>query len=231
MNRSHILIVAVALAACQKNPGTIQTAPVGAAVSVRSSSDVDSDDPKCQFPDTTEWTEPTVVSDLPDGVSSDHRGPYIKGVGGVIDSRAGNEAVLTIYNRKADTIRNLRTFSVNLSNPVPRGGGVPLGIVTSDNRVGILAQWGSCRGFVPEPEQDGRRTDRERGTGKCGCEHRRTVSHTANGSPSTRTLHDQEQPRARQGNLIGDDLPGKPDQMGGRCSGRKHRSALRCRRR
>jgi hypothetical protein len=148
MNLSHFLVVAVALAACHKNPGTIQTATVGAAVSVPGATNANSDDPNCQFPDTTKLIEPTVIADLPDGVSSDHRGPYIKGVGGVIDSRVGNEAVLTIYHQKADTITNPRTFSVNLSKPVSRGGGVPLGIVTSDNRwpmhgVGILAQWGN----------------------------------------------------------------------------------------
>jgi hypothetical protein len=83
-----------------------------------------------------------IISDRPDGVSSDGRGPYVKGKGGVVDSRAGGEGALTIYD-KAGTAEAFRTFTVNLSKPVPGGGGVPLGTVTSNvNGSGLITQRG-----------------------------------------------------------------------------------------
>ena len=82
---------------------------------------------------------PAVVADFPDGVSSDGRGPYLMGKDGVIDSSTGREGALTIFDR-TDTVRNIRSFSVNLNKPVPGGGGVPLGIVSSGNGSGFVTQ-------------------------------------------------------------------------------------------
>jgi hypothetical protein len=94
----------------------------------------------CTFPGP-DSIAPVVVADFPDGVSSDGRGPYLKGKDGVIDSRAGKEGALTIWVR-TDTVRNVRTFTVNLSKPVPGGGGVPLGINTAGNKSGFVTQRG-----------------------------------------------------------------------------------------
>jgi len=103
----------------------------------------------CQFPNR-DFDGTAVVSDRPDGVSSDGRGPYVKGKGGVIDSRAGGEGVLTIYAPTATTAE-FRTFRVNLSRPVPGGGGIPLGIVTSSvNGSGFVTQ----RGMVGDTVQN-----------------------------------------------------------------------------
>lgn len=88
----------------------------------------------CVFPDR-DFDGTTIVADRPGGVSSDGRGPYRKGEGGVVDSRAGSEGALTIDAR---TVKDARSLTVNLSKPVPGGGGVPLGIVTSPG--GLLTQ-------------------------------------------------------------------------------------------
>ena len=81
------------------------------------------------------------VLSFPDGSSSDGRGPYFKGKDGVVDSRAGTEGALTIYDR-ADTVKNVRSFTVNLSKPVPGGGGVPIGIHNAGNGSGFITQRG-----------------------------------------------------------------------------------------
>jgi len=102
---------------------------------------------ECEFPGLDSvW--PTVVADLPDGVASDGRGPYLKGKDGVIDSRAGTEGALTFY--WPGTIRNARALTVNLNNPVPGGGGVPLGIAMSGDSSGLIAQ----RGMVGDTVQN-----------------------------------------------------------------------------
>ena len=82
---------------------------------------------------------PTVVADFSDGVSSDGRGPYYNGTDGVFESRTGQEGALGIFDR-ADTVKHIRSFSVNLNRPVPGGGGVPLGINTSGNGSGFVTQ-------------------------------------------------------------------------------------------
>jgi hypothetical protein len=103
----------------------------------------------CQFP-SREFDGSAIVSDRTDGVSSDGRGPYIKGKGGVVDSRAGSEGALTLYDATG-TPFNSRTFSVNLSKPVPGGGGVPLGTLTSNvNGSGFITQ----RGMVGDTVQN-----------------------------------------------------------------------------
>jgi hypothetical protein len=49
---------------------------------------------------------------------------------------------LTILTNDGSGLVNLRKFTVNLNNPVPGGGGVPLGIVTTGNGAGVHAKWG-----------------------------------------------------------------------------------------
>ena len=100
----------------------------------------------CKFPGSN-TVGPAVVADFSDGVSSDGRGPYNKGTDGVIDSRTGREGALTIFDR-ADG--NIRSFSVNLNKPVPGGGGVPLGIVSSGKPSGFVTQ----RGMVGDAVQN-----------------------------------------------------------------------------
>jgi hypothetical protein len=102
----------------------------------------------CEFPGSN-TVGPTIVADFSDGVSSDGRGPYVRGQDGVIDSRAGQEGALTIFDR-ADSVRNIRSFSVNLNKPVPGGGGVPLGIANSGNPSGFITQ----RGMVGDAVQN-----------------------------------------------------------------------------
>ena len=97
--------------------------------------------PDCKAPDTTEFVGPTVVSDFSDGVSSDGRGPYTKGVGGVIASAVHNEAALTFYYNDRP-VTDPRSYSVNLDRPVPGGGGQPLGIITQRD--------GSGTGFLTQ---------------------------------------------------------------------------------
>ena len=97
---------------------------------------------KCQTPDTTEFVGPTVISDFADGVSSDGRGPYFQGAGGIVESAINTEAVLTFYYGNDTTVTDPRAFKVNLNHPVPDGGGRPLGIITQRGLggSGILAQ-------------------------------------------------------------------------------------------
>ena len=111
--------------------GMARSASVGGGVGSCTSASYCTPAPQdCTFPGPNPvW--PTVVADLPDGVSSDGRGPYLLGKDGVVDSRAGAEATLGIWG---DTVRNVRSVTVNLSKPVPGGGGVPLGINTGTGR-------------------------------------------------------------------------------------------------
>ena len=105
---------------------------------------------ECVFPGEDSIL-PIVVADLSDGVSSDGRGPYINNKDGVIQTRAGREGALVIclYDRKkrtcadsAEALNSVRSFTVNLSKPVPGGGGASLGTVGSRTAGAILAQRG-----------------------------------------------------------------------------------------
>ena len=93
----------------------------------------------CTFPDTTASLGPTIISDLSDGVSSDGRGPYIQGTDRVVASAVSNAAGLAI--RPNNESRSPRQLTVNLNNPVPGSGGVPLGIIDSGNGGGLHTQW------------------------------------------------------------------------------------------
>jgi hypothetical protein len=101
----------------------------------------------CEFPGP-DSIGPVVVSDFTDGVSSDGRGPYVKGKDGVVDARAGTEGALTFYWR--GTLENPRALTVNLNKPVPGGGGVPLGIAASGDSSGLITQ----RGMIGDTVQN-----------------------------------------------------------------------------
>jgi hypothetical protein len=74
-------------------------------------------------------------------VSSDHRGPYIKGVDGVQWSIVvlGNAGLSLRFDK--DSVERPRSFTVNLNHPVPGGGGIPLGIVTSSSDNNLYTAW------------------------------------------------------------------------------------------
>lgn len=143
-----VLMVSLILFMLIGQPGVLRSASGAASPMCRVASTCTPAPYDCEFPGA-ETVGPTVVADLPDGVSSDGRGPYLNGKDGVIDSRAGTEGALTIYDRP-DTVRNARSFTVNLSQPVPGGGGVPLGINTAGNGSGFITQ----RGMVGDTVQN-----------------------------------------------------------------------------
>lgn len=75
---------------------------------------------------------PTVVSDFSDGVSSDGRGPYAPGADGVLSGSSVSWAA-------GIGLESPRKLVLNLSHPVPGGGGVPLGTITVGEHK--LPQW------------------------------------------------------------------------------------------
>jgi hypothetical protein len=94
----------------------------------------------CTNEDLTATVAPTILSDLSEGVSSDGRGQYIQGTDGVVYSVVVHVATLRLDNYKK-SIKNPRKYTVNLNNPVPGSGGVPLGIITDGNDTHIEIQW------------------------------------------------------------------------------------------
>ena len=75
----------------------------------------------------------TVVSDFSDGLSSDGRGPYA----------SGWVAVHASVGLRVDSVGAVspRKFVVNLSHPVPDGGGAPLGLITLADKAALFTQW------------------------------------------------------------------------------------------
>ena len=45
------------------------------------------------------------------------------------------------YGKSSKSVKNPRKFTVNLNNPVPGDGGVPLGTITDGNDNHIETQW------------------------------------------------------------------------------------------
>lgn len=92
----------------------------------------------------------TVVADLSDGVSSDGRGPYIhQGTDGTGTVSAVTGIAVLGIGKANDSIRNPRKLTVNLTHPVPGGGGVPLGIITDGNDNGIVVERQKVRDTLP----------------------------------------------------------------------------------
>ena len=101
----------------------------------------DHNPPVCRSEDHPAYIGPTIISDFADGVSSDGRGPYITGADGVgVSFVVSGFAGLSLWYNP-DSIERPRTLSVNLNNPVPGGGGVPLGIITVDSDNMLYAAW------------------------------------------------------------------------------------------
>jgi len=93
----------------------------------------------CAGEDTTSIIGSVVIADRPSGLSSDTRGAYIQGTNGVQSTVVSMVAALGLYATKS--LKNPRTYTLNLNNPVPGGGGVPLGIISDGVDVYIETQW------------------------------------------------------------------------------------------
>ena len=98
----------------------------------------------CNDPAPASFVGPVVVSDFSDGFSSDGRGPYARGADGVLGGSVNIAAGLSLGD--SGGVVSPRKLLVNLSHPVPKGGGVPLGTVTvgADNLprwTGLHTQW------------------------------------------------------------------------------------------
>jgi hypothetical protein len=94
----------------------------------------------CTGEDNTVTIAPTVVADYANGLSSDSRGRYVQGVDGVSYSLVIWNAGLSL-DKSTRSVKNPRTYSVNLNNPVPSGGGVALGTITDGNDINLETQW------------------------------------------------------------------------------------------
>jgi hypothetical protein len=94
----------------------------------------------CTGEDGTATVAPTVITDYSNGVSSDGRGSYIQGTDGVGYSVVLYLATLS-FEKSSKSVKTPRKYSVNLNNPVPGGGGVPLGTITDGNDNNIEIQW------------------------------------------------------------------------------------------
>ena len=87
-----------------------------------------------------------VLDGAPYSVRSDDRGPYLHSVGNAT-VEAENAAALILTAMQNPDVPSLRSFRIDLTRPVPRGGGTPLGVVSIDTiesrstYLSILAQW------------------------------------------------------------------------------------------
>ena len=94
----------------------------------------------CTGEDGTGTVAPTVITDFANGLSSDGRGPYVQGTDGVRYSVVVVVATLSL-DKFSRSVKNPRKYSLNLNNPVPGGGGVPLGTITDGSDINIETQW------------------------------------------------------------------------------------------
>lgn len=102
----------------------------------------------CKLEDAPVYIGPTIVSDYQDGVSSDGQGPYVAGTKGVVNSFVVmGQISLGRFGKEKDS----RTLSVNLNQPVPGGGGVPLGIVTITGDNLLYTSWKRVGDTVRSP--------------------------------------------------------------------------------
>ena len=83
---------------------------------------------------------PSVIADYADGLSSDGRGSYVQGVDGVRNSVIVYVTGVS-FEKASKSIKNPRKYTVNLNDPVPGGGGVPLGLITDGNDNNLEIQW------------------------------------------------------------------------------------------
>ena len=94
----------------------------------------------CTGEDQTATVGPTVITDFSAGLSSDGRGAYVQGTDNVQYSVVLTLATLQ-FAQSGKSVKNPRTYTVNLNNPVSGGGGVPLGSITDGNNNHLEVQW------------------------------------------------------------------------------------------
>ena len=83
---------------------------------------------------------PTIIANSPTGLTSDGRGAYNQWTDGVRHSIVMTFASMSLDDVQ-ESIKNPRHYSINLSNPVRGGKGVPLGIVTAGANSNFEIQW------------------------------------------------------------------------------------------
>ena len=94
----------------------------------------------CTGEDNTTTIAPAVLSDFSSGVSSDGLGPYVQGSGGA--SPIIIWAAFLSLDKASRSVKHPRTYSVNLSHPVPGGGGIALGTITdATGDIDLETQW------------------------------------------------------------------------------------------
>ena len=144
-------VVALLLAACIDSTDTSRVTGVGQVLLDRGggssklptcsgASDCAAGPFVCANEDQTTTVGPSIVTDYSAGVSSDGGGPYVQGSNGVVASLVGTIAILQ-FDKASKSIKHPRSLSVNLSSPVPGGGGVPLGTIADGNDNQIEVQW------------------------------------------------------------------------------------------
>ena len=94
----------------------------------------------CTGEDQTTTIAPTVITDYSIGLSSDGHGPYVQGANNVRYSLVSVVTTLHLEKPKGSA-KTPRTYTINLNNPVPGGGGVPLGSISDNNDINIETQW------------------------------------------------------------------------------------------
>jgi hypothetical protein len=90
----------------------------------------------CTGEDQTATVAPITITDYSNGLSSDGRGPYVQGADGVNTTVVSAVTALGL----SKTVKN-RKYTLNLNNPVPGGGGAPLGLITDGDDVFLEMQW------------------------------------------------------------------------------------------
>ncbi len=78
--------------------------------------------------------------ETPYTVTSDGRGPYVFGTSNVLALAASRAGVMVLGGPSTDGTPR-RAIRVDLSQPVPGGGGVARGIVTDSSHLEVAAQW------------------------------------------------------------------------------------------
>lgn len=93
----------------------------------------------CRFEANPPYIGPITIADDLRGLSSDGRGPYLPGGNGVRYSMVVQGHMGLQFRdgaRQGD-----RAFTANLDNPVPGGGGIPLGTITVNGDNSLYAAW------------------------------------------------------------------------------------------
>ena len=144
MRRRSRTMAALGLGLCIGTPqlSLAQDAGNTGAPTCSGASDCNAGASKCTIRDeTTSFWLSVRIADHASGVSSDGRGRYLRGTDGVRWGVVQSMAALG-FDPSTDTAAHHRTLRVNLTQPVPGGGGVPLGIVVDGRDNGLYAALG-----------------------------------------------------------------------------------------